>query len=74
VVLTRLFWSALHVVTPIFNFYKGAFNMASKVKKAGRPRGTGKYGCDTKVVRVPVHLVSVIEDFITKKLKQHKDG
>jgi hypothetical protein len=42
----------------------------AKKKKAGRPTGTGKYGCETKVVRVPTHLIPSIEDFITKKLKQ----
>jgi len=36
---------------------------------AGRPIGSGKYGCKTKAVRVPEHMVSEIQAFIMKKVK-----
>jgi len=36
---------------------------------AGRPVGSGKYGCKTKAVRVPEHLVSEIQAFVMKKVK-----
>ena len=36
---------------------------------AGRPVGSGKYGCKTKAVRVPEHMVSEIQAFIMKKVK-----
>ncbi len=35
----------------------------------GRPKGSGKFGCETKVIRVPSHLVESIYDFVAKKLK-----
>jgi hypothetical protein len=40
--------------------------------KAGRPTGTGKYGCPTKVVRVPIHLEEDIQAFVAKKIKAEK--
>ena len=36
---------------------------------AGRPVGSGKYGCKTKAVRVPEHLVREIQAFVMKKIK-----
>lgn len=42
---------------------------ATKAKKAGRPKGSGKYGCETKAVRIPAHLVKEIQAFIAKKIK-----
>jgi len=36
---------------------------------AGRPIGSGKYGCKTKAVRVPEHMVGEIQAFIMKKVK-----
>ncbi|MCL2304304.1 MAG: hypothetical protein FWC43_03070 [Planctomycetaceae bacterium] len=36
---------------------------------AGRPVGSGKYGCKTKAVRVPEHLVGEIQAFVMKKVK-----
>ncbi len=57
--------------------------VAKKVSKApekqvashssvGRPKGSGKFGCETKVIRVPSHLVDAIYDFVRKKLKAEK--
>lgn len=40
----------------------------------GRPKGSGKFGCDTKVIRVPVHLVDEIFDFVRKKIKAESKG
>lgn len=34
---------------------------------AGRPKGQGKYGVETKPIRVPVNMISDIEDFIKAK-------
>lgn len=39
---------------------------------AGRPKGTGKYGCATKAVRVPVGLVDDVHAYIMKKIKAAK--
>ena len=36
---------------------------------AGRPVGSGKYGCKTKAVRVPEHLIGDIQAFVMKKIK-----
>lgn len=41
-------------------------------KKAGRPKGSGKYGCETKAVRVPAHMILDIQAFIAKKIKNEK--
>ena len=41
-------------------------------KGAGRPSGTGRYGCKTKAVRVPEHLVDEIQAFALKKIKAEK--
>ena len=38
-------------------------------KRAGRPKGSGKYGCETKAVRIPTHMVDEVQSFIRKKLK-----
>ncbi len=35
----------------------------------GRPKGSGKFGCETKVIRVPSHMVEEIFVYVTKKLK-----
>jgi DNA polymerase V len=47
---------------------KAATKRASKRSGAGRPKGTGKFGCETKVIRVPVHLVDEIYEFIRRKI------
>ncbi|MDR3199441.1 MAG: DUF2281 domain-containing protein [Planctomycetaceae bacterium] len=35
----------------------------------GRPKGSGKYGCPTKLIRVPAHLVQEVLDFALQKNK-----
>ncbi|MDR2762940.1 MAG: hypothetical protein LBB88_10085 [Planctomycetaceae bacterium] len=37
--------------------------------KRGRPAGSGRYGCDTTAVRVPIHLVEEVRLFIRRKIK-----
>jgi len=39
------------------------------VKGAGRPAGTGKYGCKTTAVRVPEHLANEVQAFAMKMIK-----
>jgi len=39
------------------------------MKKFGRPKNSGKFGVETKVVRVPLILWDDILVFIEKKLK-----
>jgi len=39
---------------------------------AGRPKGSGKYGCDTKAVRIPKHLEGDVQAFVMKKIKAAK--
>jgi len=39
---------------------------------AGRPVGSGKYGCKTKAVRVPEHLIGEIQAFVMKKVKAER--
>jgi hypothetical protein len=41
----------------------------SGANHAGRPKGSGKFGCATKAVRVPTHLEDEIQLFIRRKLK-----
>ncbi|MDR1962618.1 MAG: hypothetical protein LBQ50_02435 [Planctomycetaceae bacterium] len=43
---------------------------STKHSAAGRPKGTGKYGCETKVIRVPVYLVDEIYEFIRRKINR----
>ncbi len=38
-------------------------------KTAGRPPGTGKYGCPTSAMRIPTHLKNEVQAFVTKKIK-----
>ncbi len=42
------------------------------VKRAGRPKGTGKYGCETKAVRIPIHLEEDVRSYILRKIKSGK--
>ncbi|MDR2116481.1 MAG: hypothetical protein LBP87_08870 [Planctomycetaceae bacterium] len=48
---------------------KSAKKSVKTVKKVtnksgvGRPKGSGKYGCPTKLIRVPAHLVQEIVEF-----------
>ncbi|MDR0336535.1 MAG: hypothetical protein LBI18_05535 [Planctomycetaceae bacterium] len=37
--------------------------------RVGRPKGSGKFGCATKAVRIPVHLENDVQLFIRRKLK-----
>ena len=39
---------------------------------AGRPVGSGKYGCKTKAVRVPEHLIGDIQAFVMRKIKAER--
>ncbi len=39
---------------------------------AGRPKGSGKFGCETKAVRIPAHLEKDVQDFVAKKMKTAK--
>ena len=38
-------------------------------KTAGRPPGSGKYGCPTSAMRIPTHLKDEVQAFVTKKIK-----
>jgi DNA polymerase V len=49
---------------------KAVTKRSSKRSGAGRPKGTGKFGCETKVIRVPIHLVDEIYDFIRRKINR----
>ena len=54
---------------------KKAVKKAKTAKKstgAGRPKGSGQYGCETKAVRVPVHLENDVKAFVMKKVKGAK--
>ena len=44
----------------------------SSVKRAGRPKGSGRYGCETKAVRVPVYLEEEVKNFVLRKIKAAK--
>jgi hypothetical protein len=49
---------------------KASAKRSSKRSGAGRPKGTGKFGCETKVIRVPIHLVDEIYEFIRRKISR----
>ncbi len=53
---------------------KAATPVTKKVGKsrAGRPKGSGKYGCETKAVRIPIHLEDDVRNFVLKKIKGAK--
>ncbi|MDR1963816.1 MAG: DUF2281 domain-containing protein [Planctomycetaceae bacterium] len=38
----------------------------------GRPKGSGKFGCPTKAVRIPEHLEQEVLDFALRKVKATK--
>ena len=40
-----------------------------KTVGAGRPKGSGKFGCETKAMRIPTHLADDVQTFVMKKLK-----
>ena len=39
-------------------------------KHVGRPNGSGKFGCPTKAVRLPVHLIDDVQAFVMRTLKK----
>ena len=41
-------------------------------KRAGRPKGSGQFGCETKAVRVPSHLEDDVKAFCLRKIKGGK--
>ncbi len=43
-----------------------------KREGAGRPKGSGKFGCETTTIRVPAHLVEEINDFVAKNLEAER--
>ena len=51
---------------------KTAKKTIKKSTGAGRPKGSGQYGCETKAVRVPVHLENDVKAFVMKKVKEAK--
>jgi hypothetical protein len=51
---------------------KATKKTAKKSTGAGRPKGSGQYGCETKAVRVPVHLEDDVKAFVMKKVKGAK--
>jgi hypothetical protein len=40
--------------------------------RAGRPQGSGKFGCATKLVRIPIHLEKEVVEFALQKVKSPK--
>ena len=38
----------------------------------GRPANSGRYGCATKPIRVPAHLIADIEQFVQKRIKAER--
>ena len=48
---------------------KATKKTVKKSTGAGRPKGTGKYGYETKAIRIPIHLESEVQAFIMKKVK-----
>jgi len=51
---------------------KAGATKKSSAKRAGRPKGSGQYGCETKAVRVPVHLEDDVKNFVMRKVKSGK--
>lgn len=72
--ITRLFTNLLQGELDMPKKAKAAVaaNTATKRTGAGRPKGSGKFGCATKVIRIPTHLQEEIVNFITKKIKAEK--
>ncbi len=48
---------------------KKAVKKIVKKPGVGRPKGSGKYGCETRVVRVPAHMVDDVVAYALKKVK-----
>jgi hypothetical protein len=51
---------------------KKAVKKVTRYSKAGRPKGSGKFGCATKTLRVPIYLIEDVLTFVRKKLKLPK--
>ena len=51
---------------------KAAATKRASVKRAGRPKGSGRYGCETKAVRIPVHLEEDVKNYVLRKVKAGK--
>jgi hypothetical protein len=51
---------------------KATKKTATNPTGAGRPKGSGQYGCPTKSVRVPIHLVEAVKVFAQKKVKSEQ--
>jgi hypothetical protein len=54
---------------------KKAAKAAPKVARStgsGRPQGSGKFGCPTKAIRIPVHLEQEVVEFALRKIRTGK--
>ena len=51
---------------------KATKKTATNPTGAGRPKGSGQYGCQTKSVRVPAHLADAVRAFAMKKIMAEK--
>lgn len=51
---------------------KKAVKKVTRKVGVGRPKGSGKFGCPTKLVRVPVHLAQEVVEFAIQKNKSKK--
>jgi len=51
---------------------KAVKKTTKKTANAGRPKGSGMFGCETKSVRVPAHLVDAVRAFAKKQIKAGK--
>ena len=49
----------------------GATKKGSAVR-AGRPKGSGRFGCETKAVRIPAFLEEDVKNFCLRKIKAGK--
>ncbi|MDR2705256.1 MAG: hypothetical protein LBC02_05715 [Planctomycetaceae bacterium] len=51
---------------------KKAVKKVGRSSGAGRPKGSGKFGCPTKAIRIPAHLEQEIVEFALRKNKAKK--
>jgi len=51
---------------------KAGATKKTAVKRAGRPKGSGRFGCETKAVRVPLHLEEDVKNYCLRKIKAGK--
>ncbi|MDR2439664.1 MAG: hypothetical protein LBE12_09895 [Planctomycetaceae bacterium] len=52
---------------------KKSVKKISRASGAGRPKGSGKFGCPTKAIRVPIHLEQEVIEFALRKNKTKKN-